>query len=230
MTSSIKIACSGYPVGQRNYQSHLNAVELSSMFEGLPRASTVERWKKEAKAGFEFIACAPETITHPVKDGRSPAAHRFGYFQDTTEVNAAARTAIALAESLGARTMLFRLPRTMGPNADQVDRLHKFFRRVDRRNLSFAWEPPAAWPASLVASVSKALSLCAALNPLSRPPDAGVLRYFRLGAGGKTSGLHRFSDEELARIKAACGRGYSYVVFNNGPFAFEDAVRFAATI
>lgn len=230
MTSSIKIACSGYPVGQKNYQSRLNAVELASMFDGLPRASTVERWKNEARSGFEFIACAPETITHPVKDGREPRAHRFGYFQDTAEVNAAARAAISLAETLGARTMLFRLPRTMGPNADQVDRLHKFFRRVDRRNLSFAWEAPANWPASLVASLSKALQLCAVTNPLARAPEPGTMRYFRMGAGGKTSGLHRFSDEELARLKAACGRGYTYVVFNNGPYAFEDAVRFAATI
>jgi uncharacterized protein YecE (DUF72 family) len=226
----IKIACSGYPVRQKLYQDRLNAVELSQMFEGLPRAATVDRWKAEAKSGFEFIACAPEAITHPRKDD-DPRSHRYGYFQETAEVHAAYRNAVSTAESLGARTMLFRLARTAGPNPDQMDRLHRFFKKVDRGRLHFAWEPPPSWPVTLVTSVSKALRLFPVNNPLGQK---GVLpsplRYFRLGAAGKTSGVHHFSDEELARVKRACDEGPSYVVFNNGPYAFDDAVRFASLI
>jgi uncharacterized protein YecE (DUF72 family) len=226
----IKIACSGYPVRQKTYQARLNAVELSQMFEGMPRATTIDRWKAEARAGFEFIACAPDAITHPRKDP-DPRSHRYGFFQDTAEVHAAYRGAAATAEALGAHTMLFRLARNAGPNPDQVDRLHRFFSKVDRGRLHFVWEPPASWPLSLVTSVSKALRLFPVFNPLAeKPMHPGPLRYFRLGARGHTAGVHRFTDEELGRLKRITSEGPSYVVFNNGPYAFEDAVRFAAMI
>lgn len=212
------------------YQARLNAVELSQMFEGLPRATTIERWKVEARTGFEFIACAPEAITHPRKD-RDPRSHRYGYFQDTAEVHSAYRAAMSTAESLGARTMLFKLARTAGPNPDQMDRLHRFFKKVDRGNLHFVWEPPASWPVTLVTTVSTTLRIFPVTNPLAgKAAPRSPLRYFRLGAGGKTSGVHRFSDEELARVKRNCDEGPTYVVFNNGPYAFEDAVRFASLI
>ena len=38
------------------------------------------------------------------------------------------------------------------------------------------------------------------------------------------------SDPELARIKAACDGTVAYVIFNNGPRSFDDAVRFSSLI
>lgn len=226
----IKIACAGYPVGQQKYQSLLNAVELIQMFDTLPKPTTVERWKSEAKAGFEFITCAPDDITHPHKEA-GPRAHRYGYFQDTNEVQHAYRNAVSVATALNARTMFFRLARTTGPNADQIQRIHNFFQKVDRAGLHFVWEAPASWPATLVATVSKALRIVPVVNPLEdHKPVPAPLRYFRLGSGGKTAGVHRFSNEELSKLKRLASVGPSYVVFNNGPYAYEDAVRFASLI
>jgi uncharacterized protein YecE (DUF72 family) len=229
--ATIKIACAGYPVGQKKYQAHLNAVELIQMFDALPRATTLDRWKETAETGFEFIACAPEAITHPCRDAKVAAAHRFGYFQDTPEVHGAYRQVVGAATALGARTVFFKLAPTMSAHADQVDRLTRFFKKVDRQGLHFAWEPPASWPANLITSVSAALRLFPAYNPLGeRKTITAPLRYFRMGAGGRTGGVHRFSNEELASLKRACGPGPAYVVFNNGPYAFEDALRFSAMI
>jgi hypothetical protein len=69
------------------------------------------------------------------------------------------------------------------------------------------------------------------INPLGdEKPERGGLRYFRMGAGGKTSGIHRFSNEELGKLRRIVIDGPSYVVFNNGPYAYEDAVRFSSMI
>jgi len=229
--TTIKVACAGYPVSQRTYQGRLNAVELIQWFDGLPKPSTLERWMSEAKKDFEFIACAPEVITHPQKDDKQSFAHRYGFFQDTHEVHGAYQRAAVAAGVVKARTMLFRLPREMGANPEQVDRLTKFFKKVDRHKLNFVWEPPMNWPATLVTSVSNSLKLFPAMNPLAGiKPPTGLIRYFRLGAGGKTSGVHKFSNEELAAVKAACEGAPSYVAFNNGPYAFEDACRFSMLI
>lgn len=227
----IKIACSGYPVGQKKYQSRLNAVELRQMFDGVPKSNTIERWKAQARDGFEFIPCVPEDVTHARRDLNERGGHRFGHFQDTPEVNAAYRAAKLTAIALGARSLFFQLPRTMAPQADHVNRLHRFFSKADRGDLRFVWEPPASWPSTLVASLSKTLRLSPAHNPLSGRLDIPTpIRYFRLGAGGKTAGLHHFTDDELSRVKKACDGGPAYVVFNNGPHAFDDAVRFASMI
>src|SRR5436190_1699338 len=81
---SIKIACSGFPVGQKKYRARLSSVELSQMFEGLPQAATLERWRTESGDKFEFIACAPEDVTHmqaensPRRDRLQPALGQAG--------------------------------------------------------------------------------------------------------------------------------------------------------
>ena len=228
---SIKIACSGFPVGQKMYRARLGAVELSQMFDGLPRAATLERWREESDAKFEFIACAPEDVTHLQASAAERGHHKRGAFQNTTPVHHAFRGTVAAAAALKAKLLFVRIPRTMTAHADNVDRIMRFFKTADRGPLTVVWEPPVSWPASIVEGVSKALHFVTAMNPLSgKAPPKGPVRYFRIGAHGATGGIHSVTDAELAKIKDACHGATSYVVFNNGPRSFDDAVRFAATI
>lgn len=48
----------------REYATRLHTVEIDSTFYGIPRASTVERWRKETPDHFEFAAKFPQRITH----------------------------------------------------------------------------------------------------------------------------------------------------------------------
>ncbi len=228
--TTIKIACSGFPVGQKTYRSRLAAVELSQMFDGLPQTKTVERWRADAGNRFEFIACMPEDVTHRQAKNSERGGHRLGLFQDTPEVHAAFRKTVITASGLNARLLFVKIPRTLAAHADNVDKILRFFKKADRGKLTLVWEPPTNWPASIVNGVTKSLGLITAINPLSGATPAGQVKYFRLGAGGKTGGIHSFTDPELARIKAACDGTVAYVVFNNGPRSFDDAVRFSSLI
>lgn len=227
---SIKIACAGFPVGQRTYRSRLSVVELVQMHDGLPRPDTVARWRADSGDKFEFIACMPEDITHRQAKNSERGGHRLGLFQDTPEVHGLFRRTVMAATALQSKILFVRVPRTVAPHADNVDRFIRFFKKADRGTLTLVWEPPTIWPASIVSAVTKVLGLVTAVNPLSTPPPPGQVKYFRLGAAGKTGGIHSFTDQELARVKDACDGTVSYVVFNNGPRSFDDAVRFASMI
>lgn len=228
----IKIACSGFPVGRKKYETHFRTVELSALFNAFPRPSTIEKWSATAADGFEFVVCASKLITHPSKKTAAAStktlAHRIGYFQDTAEVRQAFQRTWAAAETLKSKIVLFQCPAFFSPHADHVQRLQKFFQPIPRGNKHIVWEPPASWPLTLVESLSRSLYLTPSANPLAKnyKPTNSPMRYFRIGANGKTSGISHMSDLELQDIRAACDRPLSYVVFNNGPTAFADALRF----
>ncbi len=232
----IKVACSGFPVGQKKYQSKLKTVELGGLFDAFPRISTLEKWGEAAKTDFEYIVCASKLITHPAKKtaaaSHAPRTHRIGYFQDSPEVRQAFQRTWQAAEILRSRIVLFRCPSQLTPHPDHVQRVQNFFKGAARGNKHFVWEPPSSWPASLIDNVGRSLYLTSAANPLSRhyKPSNAPMRYFRIGADGKTSGIHSYSDSELRDIKAACDKPLSYVVFNNGPTSFFDAIRFFSLV
>lgn len=230
----IKIACSGFPVGRKRYESRLKTVELNRLFDSFPLVRTLEKWREAALSGFEYIVCASKIITHPAKNNlKTPAfsrrAHHIGYFQDSAEVRHAFQRTWHAAETLNAKIVLFQCAPTLTPHADHVGRIQAFFRPIDRGTRHFVWEPPLSWPRNFVESLGKTMHMTAAANPLSKKykPSNEPMRYFRLGAEGRTSGVTTFSDSELRDVKSACDKPLSYVVFNNGPTAFMDAVRFS---
>src|SRR4051812_49567420 len=60
----IKVACAGFPVGKKTYESKLRTVELVDMFDKFPKQETLEKWRAEAPPQFDFIVCASKVITH----------------------------------------------------------------------------------------------------------------------------------------------------------------------
>jgi uncharacterized protein YecE (DUF72 family) len=202
----IKIGCSNFSVAQKVYNSNLSMVELNKFRTAAPRPATVEKWKAQAPAGFEFVVSA----VAPDRRSFDRAYHA--------------------AKVLGSKTILFHLPVNCGPTSDSVGRLQTFFKMLPRVGLHHVWEAPYHWPHSLVESLSKSLNLIPSTNPLMgkewtfRTP----LKYFRMGRSRKMGGLRPLMDEELRKIKKACGQTPSYVIFDSGPYAFKDAMRFAA--
>lgn len=231
----IKVACAGFPVSQKRYQNQLRTVELTNLFDSSPRTSTIEKWGRNAGPDFEFVVCASKTITHPEKRALThtrPGGTGVGYFQNSEDVKIAFQRSWGTAEILNAKIILFKCPEHWTPHPDHAQRIHAFFKPLPRGTKHFVWEPPTSWPMALIETMSKQLNLTATANPLSKTyqPIAAPMRYFRIGLSGKTSGQGAMSIEELKVIKKACDRPLSYVVFNNGPTAFADAVRFQTLI
>lgn len=53
------------------YAKRLPVVEIDSTFYGVPRATTVDGWKRRTPAGFQFSAKFPKLITHDKKLDRA---------------------------------------------------------------------------------------------------------------------------------------------------------------
>ncbi len=234
MQSKIKIGCSGFPVAQKRYQEKFPLVELNQLFKKTPLDRTVEKWRRTASKGFEFIVCASETITHHASSASLLSTksmthhHHSGHFQDNAHVRQAFQKTIHMAETLASKVVIFKLPSNLTAHADNVGRLHQFFKAHPRHDKLFVWEPPHSWPHSLVEQLTTKLNLTPATNPLNaRIKLNGPFRYFRLGNATQTKGIHQFTNWELDSIKKACDKPLCYVIFNNGPTAYEDALRFS---
>ena len=231
----IKIGCTGFPVAQSKVHSALSCVELAALAQKVPKRTTLEKWRAGAPDKFEFIVCASRSVSHDANRGfhAAPAAStiRRGRFHESADVrNGFSQTEIA-ATTLRSRIVLFSIPPQMTPHPDSIGRLHKFFGSVKRDERVFVWEPPANWPSSLVQQLSKELALVPVMNPLGgRPAHRAPLRYYRIGAEGRTRGVQRMTAPQLHALHAACDTPLSYVIFNNGPTAFEDAQKFAAIV
>jgi len=231
----IKIGCTGFPVGRKQYESKFGLVEVNQFFDKFPMGRTIEKWKAEAPKNFEFIVWAPRSVTHLLKSGRNGAhsgftqrSHKHGYFQDSAEVRHAFGRACSAAQTLDAKMIFFKLPKSLSAHSDNVGRIQKFFMSAPTSTLHFVWEPPTNWPLSLVSELSKSLGITPAVNPLGRLGQAkGAIQYFRLGNTTETKAVHSFSSSELKDIKRACTKSLAYVIFNNGPTSFQDAVRFS---
>src|SRR3712207_5296042 len=53
------------PAGRlAEYVKHFTTVEIDSTFYGIPRGTTVERWRNVAPRGFRFAAKFPQEVTH----------------------------------------------------------------------------------------------------------------------------------------------------------------------
>jgi len=235
----IKVGCTSYPIAQKTYQAQLPVIELDALFESTPLEKTLVRWREEAPKDFEFVVAASHHITHPSKPGHLMARHsgadfrhrRVGYFQDTPEVkNTFART-LKIADVLRSKLILFTVPHSFAPHADNIGRIQKFFQKAPQDQLQMVWEAPPTWPQHLVEQLCKTLRLIPALNPFkAKPAFPAAIRYYRVGDLKRTRGIHSFTPNELKDLKRMCDMNLCYVIFNNGPTAFKDATHFSRLV
>lgn len=93
------------------YARRLPAVEIDSTFYGVPRATTVEGWRKRTPPNFRFSAKFPRLITHDKKLDRALG-----------DAEAFIGTMQALGEKLAVLTLQF----AYGFTPDHFDRLDQF--------------------------------------------------------------------------------------------------------
>lgn len=179
------------------YAKLFDTVEINSSFYRLPRISTAEKWRKEAdeiNPGFEFTVKAFKGVTH---------LHRFQKKEslDAYEVIA------DVCSALRAGYVLFQSPAGFIPTEANIDNMRSFFDRIDRKGLTFVWEPRGTWydDPSLIESVCRENDLVHCVDPFRNDPLVfGKERtaYFRLhGFGTPTMYNYNFSGEELRKLK-----------------------------
>lgn len=232
----LKVGCCGFGGAQGAYYARFPVVEVQQTFYQPPRPATLERWRARAPAGFEFTLKAWQVITHPAS---SPTYRRMrhppgpseevGYFRPSASVFDAWERTRAAARALEARLVLFQCPASFTPSAQHVADLRAFFARVARDGLTFVWEPRGpGWSDDLVGGLCAELDLVHAVDPFQRSPERAPIGYFRLH--GLTGARYRFTDADLARLRAWCAEhGEVYCLFNNLGMV-EDALRFRALV
>ncbi len=230
---TIRSGCCGFVVAQTDYFQKFHAVEIDSSFYQLPRLATAARWRAAAPAGFQFALKAWQVITHRAT---SPTYKRTrlddhdrqhcGHFGFNATIRWAWDETFAVAQELQAFLVLFQCPASFTPTAEHITSLKRFFEKAKRGKLLFGWEPRGAWTPDQIATLCRELELVHVVDPFKSPPLPAKLHYFRLH--GLTGAAHRYSDEELTRLRDFCRPApLSYCFFNTTGMV-RDAARFAA--
>lgn len=232
-TSGTKVGTSGFGLAQVKYARSFSCVEVQHTFYQPPQLTTLERWRSQMPADFEFTLKAWQLITH---DAKSPTYRRLkrklsdtekqeaGYFRSTAIVKEAWETTLASAKALEAKTILFQCPASFKQTEGNVTALEKFFGSIERQDLNLCWEPRGDWDSAVVRSICDHLQLWHVVDPFGGKTVTPNRTYFRLH--GRNGWRYQYEAGELRELAAiVANQKGGYVFFNNSKMS-EDALRF----
>lgn len=233
MNGKIQIGTCGFRSSKEEYVQLLSCVEIQHTFYQPPQIATLERWRKEVPADFEFMLKAWQLITH---ESKSPTYKRLkkklsenelrdaGYFKPTTVVNEAWKTTLACAKALKAKTVLFQCPASFKPTEENISNLKNFFSAAARGKLNFCWEPRGDWDDNIVKGICDDFDIWHVVDPFAKQTVTPDKCYYRLH--GRTGWRYKYEVGELEELVSLLpAKKLSYVFFNNIQM-IEDAVTF----
>lgn len=237
----VRIGLCGFTTSMRTYGQHFPVVEVQTTFYEPPPDATLQRWRAATPPSLEYVIKVWQLVTHPAtsptyrrtRHGVAPGEEP-GFFRDSPAVARGWRRSVECAAVLSATGMLFQCPASFRPDVENVDRMRRFFERIERPRARLLWEPRGPrW----VDQRDLALSLCADLDlvhvvdPFVTPPRRGHPVYWRLHGIGSVR--HAYTDEELEHLHRMLldvePSEQAYVLFNNMP-RVADAKRFASLV
>jgi len=236
----IRIGCSGFSKGMKEYFSEFDIVELQSTFYQLPSIKTAERWLSLSPPDFEFTVKAWQGITHPVKSptykrfkGILKRAENYGYFKQTEEVMEAWKNTETICRILRAKYVLFQCPASFKPTDENIENIIIFFSKIEREDFHFVWEPRGKeWTDDIIFEICNKCNLIHCVDPFSREPITRDIAYFRLHGSppGEKMYYYSYTDKDLDRLLEIC-RGFkqAYCFFNNFDM-HRNALRFKEII
>lgn len=228
----VKVGCCGFPGGKKEYFRQFRLVEVQQTFYKMPKLETAERWRREAPAGFEFTLKAWQLITHlPVsptyrKAGISikPGAEKnYGFFQPSDEISKAWEETRKCARALEAKIILFQCPPSFTETSDNIANMRRFFSSIKHSGHILVWEPRGQWAEPTIKALCSELDLVHCVDPMRMEPLSGELYYVRLHGG--PGYRHKYTKEELKRLKGELVDKETYVLFNNLNM-YNDALAF----
>ena len=235
MSDNIRIGTCGFGRAKRDtYVTELQVVEIQHTFYDPPQIKTLEKWRADVPAGFEFTLKAWQMITH---ESSSPTFRRLkrplteqeteeaGFFKPTATVKDALELTLDCAEALRARTVLFQCPAKFQPTPENILNFKKFFSEADRRGLNFVWEPRGKlWEDGTIRELCNELGLWHCVDRFARQTLTPDRVYFRLH--GIPRWRYTYEEDELFELATLLpAKKLSYVFFNNITMK-DDAVRF----
>ena len=234
---SIKLGMCGFTIGAAAYYDRFPVVEVQQTFYDPPAAMTMEKWRMQAPAGFEFTMKAWQVITHATTSNtyrrlKRPFSEKqraeAGGFRLNDTTLGAWKTTLGCARILRATAVLFQCPASFRATDDNVSAMRAWFASIERPDgLRLLWEPRGPWPDEVVAGLCSELGLIHAVDPFVRPSlTPSPVTYWRLH--GNRSHYANYTDAELKQIRDWIPKDpavESYVMFNNVPRA-KDIERF----
>ena len=233
---AMKLGMCGFTIGAAAYVRQFPVVEVQQTFYDPPPLRTIEKWRAQAPATFEFTMKAWQVITHlgtssTYRRLRRPFSDReraeAGGFQLNETTLAAWATTLEARDALRATAILFQCPRSFKATEENVTAMRRFLAAIERpAGVQLLWEPRGPWPDETVAGLCDELGLIHAVDPFVRPSLTPQLIYWRLHGNG--SAYASYSDEELQQIidwLPADRAVDAYVMFNNIP-RVKDVKRF----
>src|SRR6185369_4866537 len=158
-SGTIKIGTCGFGMAQAEYARTFSCIEIQHTFYEPPRLTTLDRWRTQMPADFEFALKAWQLITH---DARSPTYRRLkrklsttekaeaGSFRSTEIGNEAWRATLSAAHALRAKTILFQCPSSFKQTPENIASMENFLSSIDRQDLNLCWQPRGDWDADEV--------------------------------------------------------------------------------
>jgi uncharacterized protein YecE (DUF72 family) len=234
----VRIGLCGFTMSMEDYALYFPVVEVQHTFYEPPRDDALQRWRVATGPTLEYTMKVWQLVTHAAS---SPTYRRMkrpldvgaepGLFRDSPSVAEGWRRSVHCASVLGATALLFQCPASFTPERDNVDRMRRFFERIDRPAGRLLWEPRGPkWVAhrSLALSLCRELDLVHVVDPFVTAPDPAQPAYWRLhGPSGPRSS---YSDAQLRQIEqmltTVTNPAPAYVMFNNLP-RVGDAKRLA---
>jgi len=217
----IKIGCCGYPTSMKKYQENLNLVELNTTFYKYPRPTTLTKWRKNAPENFEFTVKAHQEITHKHKLKTEPSIKPFEQMK-------------RICNALKAQILLIQTPPSFRP--DKLQDAYNFFQKINRENLTIAWEtrgPNWNTPTTRkkLAKTLQELNITHVTDPFkTTPTHTNNTIYLRLHGLGKRMYYYQYTNRELEKLHSLIKpletkQKQIYLLFNNLTM-LNDTLRF----
>jgi len=198
------------------YAKLFDVVEINSTFYRIPKLKTAENWRKladEINPDFEFTIKCSQIITHKDRFGNRSVQ----VFNKMKEI----------ARALRSKILLFQSPSSFKPNEENIERVKKFFMKIDRDDFILVWEVrwKDKWKEDIVRKLFKDIEVNQCVDPLRQ--DCFYTKdivYYRLHGLGYPMYNYNFSEEELKSVvRKLDSKLPVYVMFNNSN-CYENAL------
>lgn len=233
----VRIGLCGFTMSMEDYALYFPVVEVQNTFYEPPGDEVLQRWRGLTAPTLEYTMKVWQLVTHAAS---SPTYRRMkrpldaraepGFFRDSAAVAEGWRRSVHCAKVLNATALLFQCPASFTPEPDNVERMRRFFERIERPAARLLWEPRGPkWVAQLPLALSlcRELDLVHVVDPLVTAPDPAQPVYWRLhGPSGPRSSYTDAQLQQLGQMLTDIADPTpAYVMFNNMP-RIGDAKRF----
>jgi len=222
-------------IDRERYFRELSYMELSLLFAGPPKPSTLEKWKVAPRGSLGLVA--PWVLTHKTP----PKAMRLwthdatvGPFRDSTPARAAIGELRVIAEAVGASCIVFRSPPLFAPSADNRATMQHFFSEVatpEKLAAPIVWVPDGLWEPLAAIHFASELGIACAIDPLVREPgqpleiyedlDVSAI-YWRISGLGRSGPIRSERQEDLAALIESYATVPTTIAFDS-PQRWQDA-------